>query len=346
MPDDASAAAVAALPEVPRAFGGSRLRWSDLPEDLRTEIEAVAGARVVAETTTTTGFSPGLASVLTLATGERIFVKAARTGDHRATADLHRAEAHIAIHLPRPVPSPRFLWGHGDTDWIVLAYEAVAGRVPPVPWPLDDLDRVLAALDVLAHVPGARAMSLPPAGPELASMSSGWARLRAEPTPTLAQDAPWAAQRLDELVAVERHVLVACEGEAIVHGDIRGDNVLLTADAAYLVDWPHAMRGAPWLDLALFLPSVLMQGVDDLVAPVMRSRAAARDGGAWAARRFAEHPLGARVHPGDLRAVVAGIAGYFLDSARKPPPPDGPGLRPFQRAQGIAAVAWLEELGI
>jgi aminoglycoside phosphotransferase (APT) family kinase protein len=348
MPDDVVSPAVEETGDVPVASGGGRLRWSDLPPAVREEVEAVAGAQVVAERSVVTGFSPGLASVLTFDDGQRLFVKAARTADEPVAADLHRAEAKIAMRLPRRIPAPRFAWGHGDGDWIVLAFEPIDGHVPATPWDLDELDRVLAALETVASVPGARALRLPPTGPDLADMSTGWRALRDDPDPELADVVPWAAQNLDALAEAERGVLVACEGESFVHGDLRADNVLLTDDVVYLVDWPYASRGAAWLDLAMFLPSVVMQGVAGVTEPVTTAADASgrARGGAWAAATFAAHPLGRDVHPADLRSVVSGIAGYFLHSARKPTIPSIPNLRPFQRAQGVAAVAWLESLGL
>ncbi|MFF2268758.1 aminoglycoside phosphotransferase family protein [Cellulosimicrobium cellulans] len=348
MPDDAAPPAVEAAGDVPVASGGGRLLWGDLPLALRDELEAVAGGRVVQERSISAGFSPGLASVLTLDDGTRLFVKAARTADEPVAANLHRAEAKIATRLPREVPAPRFAWGHGDGDWIALAFEVVDGHVPSTPWDPDELDRVLTTLVRVAAVPGARAMRLPPTGPDFADMATGWRALRADPDPRLPTVAPWAAAHLDALAEAERGALVACEGESFVHGDLRADNVLLTPERVYLVDWPHASRGAAWLDLAMFLPSVVMQGVVDVCEPVTVSADAARRarGGAWAASTFDAHPLGHDVHPADLRSVVAGIAGYFLHSARKPAVPTIPRLRAFQRAQGVAAVAWLEHLGL
>ncbi|WP_157759434.1 aminoglycoside phosphotransferase family protein [Cellulosimicrobium cellulans] len=238
--------------------------------------------------------------------------------------------------------------GHGDGDWIALAFEVVDGHVPATPWDPDELDRVLTTLVRVASVPGARAMRLPPTGPDFADMATGWRALREDPDPRLAAVSPWAAAHLDALAEAERGALVACEGESFVHGDLRADNVLLTPEKVYLVDWPHASRGAAWLDLAMFLPSVVMQGVVDVCEPVTVSADTTRRarGGAWAASTFAAHPLGSDVHPADLRSVVAGIAGYFLHSARKPAVPTIPRLRAFQRAQGVAAVAWLEHLGL
>ncbi|MBD5786240.1 aminoglycoside phosphotransferase family protein [Cellulosimicrobium terreum] len=349
MTDDTASPVLQTTDEVvPRASGGHRLSWDDLPGILRDELEAVAGARVVGETTISMGFSPGLASVLTFDDGTQLFVKAARSADEPVSADLHRAEGRLAARLPDEIPAPRFAWGHGDGDWIVLAFEVVDGHVPRTPWDRDELDRVLGTLETLAAVPGARRLRLPPTGPDFANMATGWRALRDDPDPALAVLVPWAAAHLDQLVEAERTALVACEGESFVHGDMRADNLILAPEKVYVVDWPYASRGAGWLDLAMLLPSVVMQGVDGVVEPVTVGADGPRraHGGAWAASTFATHPLGRDVHPADVRSVVAGIAGYFLHSARKPVLPTIPNLRPFQRAQGVAAVAWLEHIGL
>jgi hypothetical protein len=45
----------------------------------------------------------------------------------------------------------------------------------------------------------------------------------------------------------------------------------------------------------------------------------------------------------DVDAVLVGLLGYFLHAARLPAPPGLPTLRAFQRAQGVAVLAWLRE---
>ena len=42
--------------------------------------------------------------------------------------------------------------------------------------------------------------------------------------------------------------------------------------------------------------------------------------------------------------VVAALAGYFAERGRLPDPPGLPTVRPFQRAQGKVANAWLRRL--
>ncbi|GIJ00116.1 phosphotransferase family enzyme [Sediminihabitans luteus] len=334
-------------PAPPEASGGGRLSWRDLPADLRAEIDAINGATVVHENVASSGFSPGLASVVTLSDGRRMFIKAASVVAEPFAAELHRAEAETAVRLPEGVPTPEFLWTYSDDDWIVLAFEAVDGRHPGLPWGRYGLARVLSAIDELARVEGARDLQLRPTGPDLASMCTGWASLAEFPDDRLADVVPWAVDNLESLCELEQGVLVASEGEALVHGDLRADNMLLSHGDVYLLDWPYASRGAPWLDLALFLPSVGMQGILDELDPI---DAPATADERWAtgselARIFSSHPLGGTVHPEDLRSVVAGVAGYLVSSSLQPAPASIPNLRAFQRAQGVAATAWIERLG-
>ncbi len=324
-----------------------RLTWVQLPTELRAEIEAILEARVVAVTEASAGFGPGMASVLTLADGRRCFAKAAHLTDHPDTAQAHRAEGDIAVRLPLGIPSPRFAWAHSDEDWVVLTYEAVEGRRPETPWATQELARMLTAVTQLGRTTGAREIALAPTGSVLATLATGWRAMSARPTDTLDQwVGPWAATHLETLADLERSVLVACEGESFVHGDICADNVLLTNDDVFLVDWATVTRGARWLDLAMLLPTVLAQGVRGLFSPV-RVTSSAQEvtvAGDWATETFDSHPMAEDVHPGDLRAVVAGIAGYYLEAARRMAVPRQ--LRRLQHTQGVAAIAWLRQLGI
>jgi len=51
--------------------------------------------------------------------------------------------------------------------------------------------------------------------------------------------------------------------------------------------------------------------------------------------------LDAAVSEAVLIDVLAGYAGYFLDAARRPPPPGLPTVRAFQRAQADALLPWV-----
>jgi hypothetical protein len=77
------------------------------------------------------------------------------------------------------------------------------------------------------------------------------------------------------------------------------------------------------VDLLAFLPSVAMQG------------------GPKPWEVFDEHPVARGAARENVDAVVAALAGFFVQRCTLPPPPGLPTLREFQRAQGVEALAWL-----
>lgn len=318
----------------PLAFSGQRLDWRDLPRRVRTRIQELAGAQVTAEISATTGFSPGFAAVLELADGLAAFVKAVSTEQNPQSPGLARAEVRAAAALPAQVPAPRLLWSDDDDDWVILGFEVATGRSPLLPWQPAELRRVLDAVAVLATARPVPGHALTPTGLALADDFTGWRRLAAGPGPDLDRTAGWALdsgswlrEHLTDLVAWEQDAVDACAGDALVHGDLRADNVLVDHDRVWLVDWPHAAVGAPWLDLAFMLPSVAMQGGGD-----------PQD-------LFWAEAVSADVAPDRLRAALAGLAGYFTHDALEPAPRGIPNLRRFQQAQAEHAIAWLRALG-
>ena len=56
-----------------------------------------------------------------------------------------------------------------------------------------------------------------------------------------------------------------------------------------------------------------------------------------------EQCRGALMDVEDVDAVLAGLAAYFSDIARRPDPPGLPTVRAFQRAQGEVVLRWLRE---
>src|SRR5690606_6544293 len=103
----------------------------------------------------------------------------------------------------------------------------------------------------------------------------------------------WAAAHLDDLVAWEQSAPAAAAGDRLVHGDLRADNIMLDPEHLWIVDWPHAAVGAPWLDLVCMLPSVAMQG------------------GGEARALFEASPLSEGVSRDGLVAFVTGVTGFF-----------------------------------
>jgi aminoglycoside phosphotransferase (APT) family kinase protein len=307
---------------------GVRTPWEELPESVCAAVAEVLGGPVVHAVTQVGGFSPGVAARVRTADGRRGFVKAVSAGTNPHSPALHRAEARNAAALPSSVPAPRLLGCHDDGTWVALVFEDVAGRQPHVPWRDPELRRVLDAVGELSRLLTPAPLDAPAAAEAHADTFDGWRRLLDGEAGDVAQTlGAWTAGRLDRLAELAAPWPEAVTGDTLAHGDLRADNMLLTeGDGRVLfVDWPHVLRAAPWFDLLFMLPCVRAQGGPD------------------PEELFARHPLARDADPDAVTAALAGVAGYFLSHALKPPPPGLPTLRAFQRAQGEAALDWLRK---
>lgn len=275
----------------PLAVGGNRLRWAQLPGFVREAIEDALSARVVAAENKEGGFSPGLASVLTLDTGAKVFAKAVSLARNEFSAAAIRSEVRVLGALPDSVPAPRLRWSYDDGEWVALVTDAVDGQTPAQPWRAAELARFLDAATLLAR-------SLTPSPIE---------------APAIADDPEFEADGWQEATA----------GTALLHGDLRSDNFLLTGNGFVVVDWPSVVLGPPWLDLLFALPSIAMHGGGD------------------PQRLWSAHPFSREADPGAVDVALAGLARFFLDRSRQPVPPLLPTIRDFQRAQGEIVAAWL-----
>jgi aminoglycoside phosphotransferase (APT) family kinase protein len=311
----------------PPPASGVRLPWSGVPAELRAAAERELGSAVTAAVTQSGGFSPGVAARVRLANGRRAFVKAVSAGQNPDSPGIHRAEARIAAALPASTPAPRFLGCVDQDDWVVLMFEDIEGHMPAQPWRADELDRVLAAMADLACSLDPAPIDAPSVVGRTPSLGCGWSLLAEAAqarTDDLAGLDPWARDRLALLVAIEAGWADAASGEALVHSDIRADNILLTHNRVVFVDWPWACLAARWLDLVAMLPSVQMQG------------------GPPAEQVFARHPVSKEADPDAVTAAITALAGFFVWQSRQLAPPGLPTLRAFQAAQGETALDWLQ----
>lgn len=301
---------------------GVRISWATLPADVCTAVEGRLGARVVEAVTHQGGFSPGFAGRVRTADDQDHFLKAVSNSINPVSVELYRREARIAAGLPRSTPCPHFQWHLDNDEWVVLAFEFIRGTTPNLPWRSEDLDRVLRSMVDLSDV-----LTPSPIAVETASELWGdtlmrWRDLASRPE-HLARVAPTWRAKLDELIALEARWPEMSRGDSLVHLDIRADNVLLSGDRVYFVDWPWAAIAAPWLDLVAFLPSVAMQGGPD--PDTIWNR----------------HPWSRTVDSEAVDAFLAAFAGMLTRQSLLPPQPGLPTVRAFQAAQGQTARAWL-----
>jgi aminoglycoside phosphotransferase (APT) family kinase protein len=251
---------------------------------------------------------------------------------------MHRQEARVLADLDPLImaghlPAPRLRGTVEHGPWFALVVDDVDGRQPAVPWRDHELGLVLAALDRMAEAltpaPAAVMSTAPAIAEYLGADFSGWRTLARTPGDDRLD--PWSRARLADLAALEATWTAHAAGDTLLHADIRADNLLLTGetvagDRVMVVDWPHACRGAAFVELVGFAPSVAMQGGPSPAELLARSR------------------VGRNVSRESLAAVVCALAGYFTAHSLQPPPPGLPTVRQFQAAQGEVTRRWLAAL--
>jgi aminoglycoside phosphotransferase (APT) family kinase protein len=284
----------------------------------------ILGGPVVEAVSQPGGFSPGTADRVRTSRGSRAFVKAVSFAQNEHTPILHRREARITAALPPGAGAPRLLGTYDDGQWMVLVLEDIEGRHPVTPWLPGELNSVLAALKELARqLTPSPLPDAPDTVTVLAEDLAGWHRVAADPPADLD---PWAAEHLSRLREVAQRGCAALVGNTLVHSDVRADNLLLSPDGAVtVVDWPWASRGPAWLDTVLLLVNVRLFGGHDAEA------------------LLAAHTAWAQADPADLTGVLAGLAGYYTDIARRPASAGLPTVRAFQRAHAHAVLPWVRE---
>lgn len=301
-----------------------RITWADLPERVRAWVTQEVGE--VAEVLPQQGgFSPGTADRVRGARGSA-FVKAVGESLNAHTPDLVAREIAVLHQLPAYAGAPLLL---GSLDervegerWVALLVEDIPGRHPQTPWVGTELDATLEALGTVANQPLPEAVVLPRLEADMAGDLSCWPHLVADPPDDLD---PWVRDNQDRLLALAADAPSRLRGDHLVHTDVRADNVLVTGTGQIrVVDWPWAARGAPWFDTLTLLLNVRLLGGPDPTAYEERltDLGAARE---------------------DVDAVLVALCGYFLHASRLAPPPGLPTLRAFQRAHGVATLAWVCE---
>jgi aminoglycoside phosphotransferase (APT) family kinase protein len=275
---------------------------------------------VVAASTQLGGFSPGLAARLRLHDGRRVFLKAVSETANPDTPGIHRQEARIVASLPPSVPVPRLLWTYDEAGWVALCFEDVDGRHPFEPWTEPDLKMVVAALRKMSVDLTPSPVTVDETARDAFERDiNGWRVALDRGEDRLDT---WCMGNLERLADLESAGPYAADGETLLHFDTRADNLLIAGDRVYVIDWPWARPGAPFVDWLAMAPSVAMQGGPSPEAFLRR----------FDLSGVSEHAID---------AVLCSIAGYFVVRSLDPPPPGIPTVRAFQAAQGEVALRWL-----
>lgn len=253
----------------------------------------------------TRGYALAFHAIAEFDDGSTAFVKC---GAEEITSEFLRDE----LRFYRAVQEsfmPRLL-GYDEADPPLLVIEDLSAARWPPPWDDAAIEQVRNTLAQLWTTPAPA--WVPPIAEEREWLLGGWAAIADDPQPFLSLglcSVDWLETALPVLRSASEAAPI--DGDALLHLDVRSDNLCLTDRGAVLVDWNLVHRGNPDLDLAAWAPSLHLEG------------------GPWPET----------ILP-DASGFAAALAGFFASRAGLPPPPTAPEVRSFQLAQAQIALPW------
>jgi methyltransferase family protein len=275
-------------------------------ESLRRRVGRLRGKEPLAWTRVERGYTPAERWRVSFADGSSAFVKLGTTPD---TARWLRDE-HAMYRQLHGSFVPELLGFDDDAEEPLLVLEDLSTAHWPPPWRPGDVERVLAAQSELAATRplprGLRALE------SERKMLAGWLEVERDPAPFLALglcSREWLAEALPVLLQAQD--LAELDGDDLLHGDLRSDNVCLLGERVVMVDWNLARRGNAAFGIAMLLPSL----------------------------RLEAGPLPDEVMP-DEGPLAALVTGYFAARAGLPPIPSAPRVRWIQLRQLRIALPW------
>ena len=233
----------------------------------------------------------------------RAFVKLGATP---LTAEWFRRE-HATYQTLRGPFIPRLLGFADDGVVPTLGIEDLSEAEWPPPWSDARIDQVRESLRQVHRTPPP-----PHVGPVPYLQDTGWSRVARSPEAFLALGLctrDWLLAAIGDLATAASRAPI--NGDALIHLDVRSDNLCFRDGTAILVDWVAACLGNPDLDIAFWLPSLHAEG----------------------------GPPPETILP-DAPELAAWVAGFFCSGAGEPPIPDAPHVRPLQLMQARTALPW------
>lgn len=307
--------------------------WKRVPKAVRQHVDAALGLPVVRATRIWGGYAPTPTYRLVLTDGRHGFFKGTYQASNEVAKNAllyeERVYRDLGTILGRWMPQLYATIQHDD--WHVLLLEDLGPKSVP-PW---TPGRTRAITHALACFHQSSLGSRPPewlSRPDERLQQENWTKMAQESlefqkVATLAGEE--SAQALEWFQKISPHIEhlmkqpVLREGAyAILHGDLRSDNLRFTRRQLYLFDWPAITVGRPEWDMVAFAQSVTVEGGPSPEQVLT-----------WYGEQF----------PLNINAIECALAWwltFFADRAWRPEISELPRVRRFQRQQLSVIVSW------
>ncbi len=245
------------------------------PPDLRRRVEAALGKKSTSWTRPDCGLSAAHRFSVRFEDGTSVFVKAATEPQ---TEEWLRTEHSLLTGIAREFMPAVEGWLDSEGEHPVLLSQDLSDAYWPashqgVDWRPGQIELLFEGLEAISN------LRAPDSLGDLASTRrASWKEIAAHPESFLEHglcSEAWLTSSLDALIEAERDVDL--EGDRLLHGDVRSDNICFVDTRAVFVDWSTSLRGNPSYNLASFLPGLVLESDGPTPYEVMP------DGGGWAA---------------------------------------------------------------
>ncbi|MGH2478776.1 MAG: phosphotransferase [Ktedonobacteraceae bacterium] len=311
----------------------AKIPWQQVPRVVRQQVDLALGASVTRATRIWGGYAPTPTYRLLLADGRRAFFKGTCRDSNafmkRALLLEERVYRDLADVLSTWIPQLYATFRYDD--WHALILEDLGPQSVP-PW---TAEKTRAITHALAAFHQSSLGAQPPAWlplPDEDLAQENWQQMAQESlefqniAALAGKEAPQALQWFRQITPTIEHMMqqsVLKEGAyAILHGDLRSDNLRLRQGQLYLFDWPSISIGRPEWDIVAFAQTVAVEG-GPAPEQVM----------AWYGEQF----------PSDPQAIECALAWWLTFFARRAWQAEVPGLprlRRFQRQQLAVLAYW------
>lgn len=311
-----------------------KLPWKQVPQAVRQRVALALGAPVTRATRIWGGYAPTPTYRLVLKDGRRAFFKGTFQGSSAFMKSALVSEERVYQDLAPVIGGwmPHLYATFRVEDWHVLVLEDLGPQSVP-PWTPQRTRAITHALAAFHH---ASLGSQPPTTwlplPDEDLAHENWRHMAQESlefqqiAALVGEAAPqalaWFQQISPTIEQVMQRPTLKERPYAILHGDLRSDNLRFHQGQLRLFDWPSITLGRPEWDMVAFAQTVTVEGGRS-PEQVMR----------WYGERFP-------VDPDAVECALAWWLTFFADRAWRPEVPGLPRLRRFQRQQLGALISW------